>query len=132
MPQDDISIILLNNTSNPQLKKIADDALAILYNNPYTQPEVKKEIRLSADVLSKYTGIYELVPQFSIKIFVENGKLYEQATGQQKFQLFPQKEDYFFLKIVDAQIEFTRNESGKITSLTLFQGGQILKGNKVE
>jgi CubicO group peptidase (beta-lactamase class C family) len=130
--QDDIFIVLLNNTENPNLKKIADDALAILYDKPYTVPEVKKEIAVSTDVLSKYTGIYELTPQFSITIFVEDGKLFGQATGQQKAQLFPQKKDYFFLKIVDAQLEFTKDESGKINSLTLFQGGQQLKGKKVK
>jgi CubicO group peptidase (beta-lactamase class C family) len=132
VPQDDIAIVLLNNISNSHLKKIADEALAILYDKLVTLPEVRSEITLSTDALSKYTGVYELAPQFFIKIFVEDGKLYEQATGQQKLQLFAQKQDYFFLKIVDAQIEFEKDESGKINSLTLFQGGKKLKGNKVQ
>ncbi len=132
VPQDDILIVLLNNTSNPNLKKISDDALAILYDKPYTSPEVRKEAFLSPDALSKYIGVYELAPQFTITVFLEDGKLFGQATGQQKAQLFPQKEDYFFLKIVDAQIEFTKDESGKVTSLTLLQGGQKTKGDKVK
>jgi CubicO group peptidase (beta-lactamase class C family) len=132
VPQDDIFIVLLNNTSNPNLKKISDDALAILYDKPYVLPEARKEVILSTDGLNKYAGVYELMPQFSLKVFVEDGKLFGQATGQQKAQLFPQKEDYFFLKVVDAQIEFAKDAAGKVTSLTLFQGGQKLAGKKVE
>jgi CubicO group peptidase (beta-lactamase class C family) len=131
VPEDNILIVLLNNVSNANLYQISKDALAILYDKPYKLPEIKKEITLSSEVLTKYLGVYELTPQFSIKIFMEEGKLFGQATGQPKAQLFPQKEDYFFLKVVDAQVEFTKDETGKITFLTLYQGGRKTKGKKV-
>jgi hypothetical protein len=54
-----------------------------------------------------------------------------QATGQPKFQIFPQSENVFYLKVVEAQLTFNRNESGKVISVTLLQGGQEIVGPKM-
>jgi hypothetical protein len=55
----------------------------------------------------------------------------EQATGQAKLPLFAESEAKFFLKIVDAQIEFFRDDKGEVTNLVLHQGGRDVKGMKV-
>ena len=36
------------------------------------------------------------------------------------------EEDRFFLKVVDAQVEFTRDASGKVTGAILHQGGRSM------
>ena len=41
--------------------------------------------------------------------------------------MFAESETKFFLKVVDAQVEFFRNEKGVITHLVLHQGGQDMK-----
>ena len=61
---------------------------------------------------------------------VENGQLMTQATGQPKFPLFAESETKFFLKIVDAQVEFFKNDKGEVTYLVLHQGGRDTKGVK--
>lgn len=38
-------------------------------------------------------------------------------------ELFPETETKFFLKVVDAQVEFVTDSSGSVTSLVLTQGG---------
>jgi hypothetical protein len=55
-----------------------------------------------------------------------------QATGQEKFEIFPESETKFFLKVVDAQIEFVKDASGKVTGLILYQGGQKLQAKKIK
>lgn len=55
-----------------------------------------------------------------------------QATGQQAFQVFPESETKFFLKVVDAQIEFSKDENGKVNGLTLFQGGRTMPAKKIK
>ncbi len=37
----------------------------------------------------------------------------EQATNQPKFPIFAESETEFFLKVVDAQIEFFKNDKGE-------------------
>ena len=129
--QDDISIVLLNNVGNPKLSAITKDIFAILYDNPYKIPEMKKEIKVSEEILKKYIGTYEIVPQFKINVTVENGTLQAQATGQSKFELFGQKDSYFFAKIADIEIEFVNNEKGEIESLNLYQGGKKTPAKKI-
>jgi hypothetical protein len=69
-----------------------------------------------------------------ISITVSKGKIYAQATGQQMFEIFPEKdkEDLFFVKVVDAKIKFSRDEKGVVNSLTLLQNGQEIPGPKTE
>jgi hypothetical protein len=130
--QDDIAVVLLNNVGNPKLSDITKDIFAILYEKPYKIPAAKKEMKVSEDILKKYVGTYEIIPQFKIDVTLENGTLQAQATGQPKFELFAEKENYFFLKVVEAEVEFINNEKGEIASLNLFQGGKITPAKKVK
>jgi len=53
----------------------------------------------------------------------EGDSLMTQATGQPKFELFPESETKFFLKIVDAQVTFVNDDKGAVTHLILHQRG---------
>ena len=47
-----------------------------------------------------------------------------QVSGQRsKVALFASSETQFFYKVVDAQIDFNKDEKGAVTSLTLHQYG---------
>ncbi|MFN3939855.1 MAG: serine hydrolase, partial [Chitinophagales bacterium] len=94
-------------------------------------PAAKTEIALSADILKKYEGKYDFGGGFFMQIFVKDKILYGQATGQGAIQLYAESETKFFLKIVDATIEFHVNETGVVESMTLFQGKEM-KAMKVE
>ncbi len=93
-------------------------------------PKETETASISPEILSTYAGNYELAPNFIITITVEDGKLMAQATGQQKFQIFPQSETKFFYKVVDAQIEFVKEADGSVRSLILYQGGQKIPAKK--
>ena len=54
----------------------------------------------------------------------------EQATNQPKFPIFAESPTKFFLKVVDAQIEFVKNEKGDATAMILHQNGRDIKGVK--
>lgn len=88
------------------------------------------EIQVEPAVLKQYVGVYEIQPEFDITVTLEDEKLMSQATGQQKFQIFPETPTKFFLKVVDAQMEFVENEKGEFDSFILYQGGQEIKGTK--
>jgi D-alanyl-D-alanine-carboxypeptidase/D-alanyl-D-alanine-endopeptidase len=90
------------------------------------------EITLAPTVLDRYVGEYELAPNFHIVVTREGNALYGQPTGQDKVQLFAEKEDGFFLKVVEAQIVFTKDSSGNVTGLVLKQNGQESPGKKVK
>jgi CubicO group peptidase (beta-lactamase class C family) len=129
---DNNCIILLNNVGNPKLDVITEAIYAILYQKPYTLPQEKKELILSEAVLNKYIGTYQITPTFEIVITVEAGQLMVQATGQPKFELFAQKENYFFLKAVEAELEFVMDDKGVVEKAILYQGGRKTDAKKIK
>lgn len=92
----------------------------------------KEAIDVSADILKEYVGKYQLMPEFIVTISLEGKQLKAQATGQPAFDIFPETESKFFFKVVDAQIEFIRNSSGKVDKLNLYQAGQKFEGERVD
>jgi CubicO group peptidase (beta-lactamase class C family) len=89
-----------------------------------------KEIQLDQALMERYVGVYEINPELNIAITLEDQKLMSKATGQQKFQIFPESETRFFLKDVDAQIEFIASGDGLFDSFILYQGGHEISGKK--
>jgi len=55
-----------------------------------------------------------------------------QATGQPKFELFPSSETEFFLKAVEAQVSFVKDDQGKVTELILNQNGRKMPAKKIK
>jgi D-alanyl-D-alanine carboxypeptidase len=97
-----------------------------------TLPSTPAEIKVPPDILRRYVGDYQLAPGFVLTVTLEGDQLMTQATGQQKFQIFPSSESEFFLKAVNAQISFTTDASGNVEKLILHQGGRDTPGPKVK
>ena len=85
---------------------------------------VRVAIPMAAESLDAYAGTYQLAPGFTIAIRKAGGRLLAQATGQDAYPIFASARDEFFYKVVEAQISFRRDVSGKVTSLVLHQGGR--------
>jgi len=90
-------------------------------------PPPRKEIQVSPQLLAKYAGTYALGPGVDVTMTVEGGRLMTQITGQPKFELFAESETRFFLKVVEAQVEFFTDKNGTVTHLVIHQGGQETK-----
>lgn len=101
--------------------------------NELTAPRIsstvfaRKEIAVNPGILAQYAGTYELRPGFDLVITLEGDQLFSQATGQGKVQVYAETETKFFLKVVDAQIEFFKDDKGAVTHLVLDQGSAHIK-----
>lgn len=93
--------------------------------------EVKKEVELPDELLDKYLGKYELMPEFILTITREGKRVFVQATGQSPGEIFATEPHRFFSKIVNAEFVFYLDESGQVTELTLLQNGEH-KAKKIE
>ena len=109
---DDIGFYLLDSTS------------------PLDSTRAQRPVIVPEKTLEDYVGEYELAPQFKIVVTREGTNLYGQATGQERFQMFPRNEREFFLRVVEARIEFQRDATGKVTGMVLYQGGQTIPGRR--
>lgn len=122
----------INKEGKKELKIITDDKTHVGYEINKAPPSEEKEIKISSDTLEKYIGKYQLQPDFIITVTTEGSKIFGQATNQPKFRLFSESETKFFLKAVKASIDFNKNSTGAVTSLTLHQNGKHIKGEKIE
>jgi CubicO group peptidase (beta-lactamase class C family) len=132
LPADNISITILSNVGSTRLGQLTKDVQSILYNKEYKVPEVLKEITVDRSMLTQYEGVYELAPTFKITVRLVDAALKAQATGQPEFDLFAKSENVFFLKVVDAQLEFVKNEKGEVEKLILHQNGLHQPAKKVK
>ena len=131
-PQDEAVVIIFDNSSSTSLNAISKNIAAILFNQAYQVPVAKKEVSVDSTNLKQYVGEYELAPGFTITISLDAGGLKGQATGQPAFDLYAEKENVFFLKVVEAKIEFVKDADGKVTEMILYQNGQQPRGQKIK
>jgi CubicO group peptidase (beta-lactamase class C family) len=128
-PDDKLVVAVLANLNGP-VGQIAGNLAKVAHGEKVVLPTERKEIKVSSEILKRYVGTYELTPKFSLAITLEDGQLISQGTNQGKVPMFAESETMFFLKLVDAQIEFVKNEKGEVTNLVLHQNGRDVKGVK--
>jgi hypothetical protein len=120
-------VVLLNGAAEPA----ADDlALHLLAGTPLMPlqpippaPRAWKVVQLSPAQLDRLTGRYRLAPQATLAVTRDGDKLMAQITGQPAAQVFPSSETEFFWKIVDAQLSFVLDASGRASKVVLHQSG---------
>jgi CubicO group peptidase (beta-lactamase class C family) len=132
LPKQKITVVVLSNYMQSNTINVASALAAAMLGKPYTLPKARSEISVPADTLQQYVGKYQFAPAFTITVTLEDSKLMAQATGQQKFQIYPERENFFFYKVVDAQVEFIKGADGKVTEMVLHQNGMQPRGKKVE
>ncbi|MCA1600915.1 MAG: serine hydrolase [Acidobacteria bacterium] len=91
-----------------------------------------KSVAADPETYDAYAGEYEVTPTSTVKVYKEGDKLMTQATGQPAFELFPESENKFFLRVVNAKVTFTRDGKGAVTGLIIHQGGRDMPGKKIK
>ncbi len=125
-------VIMVNSNNGAILKEIVN-SVATVYNwKEFYKPVIKKVEIVPDSILQTYVGEYELGPNFILTVTVDQNRLIIQATGQPKFEVFPETQTRFFPKEFEALIEFVKDESGKITKIILFQGGRSNDAKKIK
>ena len=56
-------------------------------------------IEVAAEILETYVGVYELSPDLSLVVSLEDGGLFLEPTDQGKYPMFAESETKFFLRV---------------------------------
>ncbi len=126
-PDDQLTVVVLGNLNGPA-SDIAGKLGSVAHGEPVQLITERKEITLPVAKLAGYVGTYELAPGINLMITLDGNQLMTQLTGQGKIPIFAQSETTFFLKVVDAQLEFGKDENGAY--VILHQGGRDQKAVK--
>jgi len=131
-PKAKVGVVLLSNTSTA----VGMDDIGRHLLDPnvplVAPPKEHKQVSVDPKLFNGYVGRYQLAPNFAIAITQEDGHLFAQATGQPKFEIFPEGERDYFLKVVDAQITFVTDGEGKARELIMHQNGRDAHAKRVE
>lgn len=76
------------------------------------------EQRRAAITLADAAGGYQLAPQFIISVSGEGGRLYAQATDQERFELPQDSRGDHYAEVADIALRFTGTEGGGVFRAT--------------
>ena len=126
-PKNKKGMVILENSANG----MDDIGNAYFFDSlEQLKSETLNVVKIGESKLKLLNGEYELVPGFIITITNEGEQLIIQATGQPKIPFKAKSAIEFINKGVQARITFETDDKGNALSMTLYQGGQVLKGDK--
>ena len=123
-PDDKVTVIVLANMQTNASGRIAKALAGMAFGVP---PVVHSEIKIDPSLLDGYAGKYELAAAL-FTVSKDGERLMISPEGQPKAQLFPMAQDWFFLKVADAEVEFKRDAHGKVSEMVLHQDGNDMTG----
>lgn len=119
-------LVIMVNSDNGEIIQELINSIATVYG--FKGLNKTKKIKL-ADVtdneLDSYLGDYQLTPKLVLTISREGKRVYAQATGQSRIEAFPETSSKFFFKVIHANMEFVKDEQGRVTKMIFNQGGRI-------
>lgn len=121
-----VGVVVLSNSESE-----IDDIGLHLIDSRFELAKGRTAIALDPKVYDAYAGHYELQPGFVITVTKEADRLFAQATGQGKAEVFPESETKFFYTVVDAQLTFVRDGKGQVTHLILHQNGRDMQARRL-
>ena len=126
-PEEDLAVTYISNGTDFSPNDLIIGAMSIYWDLDYTLPSFEPSMEVPVEKLNTYTGTYgsESFP-LEVKIFVEDGILMGQATGQPSFPLEAYDENKFQFVRAGLKLEFHPEED----KMTLLQGGNSYELSK--
>lgn len=125
IPKQNLTIILLSNIDDASYLSDPDPVLATVakmaYGGPYQLP--KRRSAVSPDLLNAYAGKYQLGKDKVVSVTVKGGNLLLDVPGQPTYRLFAESTTDFFLEEANISFTFHRDETGKVSRMTVHQNG---------
>jgi CubicO group peptidase (beta-lactamase class C family) len=126
-PDSKVTVAVLANINGQVPTQIATKLADLAHGGVVQLTSERKELTLPVATLSKYVGTYEVAPGVNMLIRLIGDHLTTQLTGQQQFPIFAESETKFFLKVVEAQVEFFTDAAGTVTHAVMYQNGRERK-----
>jgi hypothetical protein len=129
-PDEKLTVISLGNVNGNAPDNLVAELSAVAHGEKVVLTSERKEITVAREILAEYVGAYQFEPASGITISLVDNHLSAQGTGMPAMRLFAESPRLFFIKDIDAQIEFFTNDKGQVTYLVLHQPGRDNKGVK--
>jgi hypothetical protein len=132
-PDSKVVVAVLANVNGPTPDMMLPKLAAVAHGDAVQLTTERKEITVSPDILAKYVGVYAMSPGVNMTITLAEGQLISQMSRQGKVPLFAESETMFFPKVVDAQIEFPKDQTKDVAGqLILHQNGRDMTAKRLD
>ena len=132
--EKNLGVLVLTNSNDSSRsigRSILSGDITSFVATEKAEKEEKAEVTLAESDLQRLVGVYQLAPNFTMTITVNDGALFLQATGSPQMVLSATSKNEFFLKGHDVSISFIDNEKGEVVSLVLHEGEDDMPGAKL-
>jgi uncharacterized protein (TIGR03435 family) len=120
-PDDSLTVVVLTNFAAASPGQMTH-AIAGLVNTSLA-PKTHTAIAMDGKQFDAYVGTYQLAPTVVVTISRSGDHFFAQLTSQDPLEIFPEARNEFFLKVVDAQLTFVADNTGRVTEVVLHQNG---------
>jgi CubicO group peptidase (beta-lactamase class C family) len=127
-PEDKLAVVVLENSVGAVPPgQIAEKLAAVAHGEQVSLTSERRETTIDGAVLRRYVGAYQMPNGGPVMLItLEGSQLSGKLGSQQALPIFAESPTKFFLKAVDAQIEFADGQ------LTLHQGGRDMVAKKLD
>lgn len=127
------AVALLADTAAMEVDDAANRLLGVLLGHDLEPPSWPPLRDVPPELLARYEGAYQLAEGFVLTVSREGTQLFIQATGQDRFPIYPVGETHRFeLRVTAASGTFELPERGPASALIWSQGGQVDRAPRVD
>ena len=134
-PESGLVVCVLSNSSDGSCELLANGCFQLMCGREAMPPmTIRRSGHPSVEQVEKLVGSYKIGPMATFSITTEDERVYAQLTFQPRIRIYPDDAAglTYHYRNIDAEITFAQDETGKITGLTLHQGGRDLPGPRTE
>lgn len=129
-PDDGLTVVVLGNVNGAAPGTMGAKLAAVAHGEKVVLAGERKEMAMTPEALEAYVGTYDMAQGMKLYMRLDGDHLTGQMSGQPQFPVFAEGGGKFFLKVVDAELEFVSDGAGKVTGVVLHQGGMDMKGER--
>lgn len=128
-PDDGLTVIVLGNLGDMDVVEGIADGLARL---ALGVAPAHREVEVDPRSLSRIVGRYQLAPDVVLTVSRKGRQMSTRLTGQRELNIYPEGAHRYFLKAVDAQLEFDGADPARAGYVILHQNGQQMKAPRID
>ncbi len=123
-PDSRVTIAVLANMNGPAADELGSKLSALAHGESVVLQSERKPITVSPKVLAQYVGTYQVGPGANLVIRLDGDQLTAQLGDQPRLPIFAESETRFFLRAVDAQLDFVKGDKGVVIHVVMRQNGR--------
>lgn len=122
-------IVMVNSNNGNIIPEIINSVSKVYGWKDFYKPQIKKVVLVNSSILSTYTGDY-LFPQGTLSVSMKDKDLYISQNGNPPVKMYFTSDTDFFIMEIPADIQFQKDEQGKVGELLIKQGGGEFKAKR--